>query len=96
MANLTAATRRTLSIAMGDKAAAKDIADQIDAHIATTVTDRNVRKLNTLMGNKQDAGLLVTAINAPAALSGRSQLRLATALASQEAAADIAGRLAGA
>lgn len=93
MANLTDATRRTFGIAMGNKIIANEIADLIDAHSATTLGDRHVRKLNAMFGNKQDAAALVTAINTPSALSGRAQLTLAKALACKEAAADIAGRV---
>lgn len=96
MANLSARTRQVLGFALGSKVIATEIADAIDAHIAGTLSARNVRKIRTMFGNKTDADLFVTAVNAPSSLSGRAQQTLGNALGNNQAAADIAGRLAGA
>ena len=96
MANVSARTRQVLGFALGNKVVATEVADAIDAHIAGTLSARNVRKIRTMFGNKTDADLFVSAVNGPTTMTGRQEQMLANALGNKQAAADIAARIAGA
>lgn len=95
MANLSARTRQVLGFALGSKVIAAEVADAIDAHIAGTLSARNVRKIRSMFGSKVDADDFVTSVNGPTTLTGRQEQTLANALGNKQAAADIAARIAG-